>query len=103
MPRPTPTSRWCCYTIGTGIGGGIVLGGELLRGAHGIAAELGHVMLVPDGHPCGCGRRGCIEQYASGNALVRFARASRREAQPEQAAVLLDLAGGESEGSTVRW
>ncbi len=82
------------YTIGTGIGGGIVLGGELVRGAHGIAAELGHTMLVPDGQLCGCGRRGCIEQYASGNALVRFAKASA-QTQPEQAKVLLDLANGD--------
>ena len=58
------------YTVGTGIGGGLVLGGALLRGYHGIAAELGHVRVVPDGHPCGCGRRGCLEQYASGSALV---------------------------------
>ncbi len=79
------------YTVGTGIGGGIILGGNLVRGAHGIAAELGHTLLVPDGHLCGCGRRGCIEQYASGSALVRFARASA-SAQPEQAKVLLDLA-----------
>lgn len=82
------------YTVGTGIGGGIVLGGELVRGAHGIAAELGHTTMVPDGVLCGCGRRGCIEQYASGNALVRFARANAKEA-PEQAKVLLDLAGGD--------
>jgi glucokinase len=81
------------FTIGTGIGGGIVINGDLVRGAHGIAAELGHVNMVPDGHPCGCGRRGCIEQYASGNALVRFAQAEARE-RPETAAQLLDLAGG---------
>jgi glucokinase len=82
------------YTVGTGIGGGIILGGELIRGAHGIAAELGHTLVVPDGHLCGCGRRGCIEQYASGSALVRFAKATAA-AQPEQAKVLLDLAHGE--------
>lgn len=82
------------YTVGTGIGGGIILGGELVRGAHGIAAELGHTTMVPEGVLCGCGRRGCIEQYASGNALVRFARANAKEA-PEQAKVLLDLAGGD--------
>lgn len=62
------------FTIGTGIGGGIVLDGKLVRGAHGMAAELGHIEVVPDGHPCGCGRLGCIEQYASGSALVRYAR-----------------------------
>lgn len=87
------------FTIGTGVGGGIVLGGELLRGANGIAAELGHMLTVPDGHQCGCGRLGCIEQYASGNALVRFARAAARE-DPHRAMALLELAGGEAEAIT---
>jgi glucokinase len=62
------------FTVGTGIGGGIVLGGQLLRGSHGMAAEVGHMLAVPQGQLCGCGRLGCIEQYASGNALVRFAK-----------------------------
>jgi glucokinase len=87
------------FTVGTGIGGGIVLGGNLIRGAHGIAAEVGHVIVVPDGHPCGCGRHGCIEQYASGNALVRFARAGA-QSEPKRAEVLLDKAGGRIEGVT---
>lgn len=87
------------FTIGTGVGGGIVLGGELLRGANGIAAELGHMILVPDGHGCGCGRFGCIEQYASGNALVRLARAGAHQ-EPNRARRLLDLAGGEIETVT---
>ncbi len=60
--------------VGTGVGGGIVAGGELVRGTFGIAAEVGHLRVVPQGHPCGCGQRGCFEQYASGSALVRFAR-----------------------------
>jgi glucokinase len=81
-------------TVGTGIGGGIVLGGKLWRGANGIAGELGHIQSVPDGHPCGCGRLGCLEQYASGNALVRFARAGARQ-EPERAGKLLALAGGD--------
>jgi len=81
-------------TVGTGIGGGIVLNGKLWRGANGIAGELGHLQSVPDGHPCGCGRLGCLEQYASGNALVRFARAGARQ-EPERAAHLLELAGGD--------
>jgi glucokinase len=81
-------------TVGTGIGGGIVLGGGLWRGANGIAAELGHMQSVPDGHPCGCGRLGCLEQYASGSALVRFARAGARQS-PEGAPILLELAGGD--------
>jgi glucokinase len=64
-----------CVTVGTGIGGGVVIEGQLLRGAHGVAAELGHMRVVPGGHRCGCGARGCWEQYASGRALVREARA----------------------------
>ncbi|MET9272800.1 ROK family glucokinase [Kribbella sp. NPDC003557] len=64
-----------CITVGTGIGGGVVIDGELLRGAHGVAAELGHMRVVPGGHRCGCGSRGCLEQYASGKALVREGRA----------------------------
>jgi glucokinase len=84
----------CMFTVGTGIGGGIVLGGGLLRGWNGIAGELGHILAVPDGHPCGCGRLGCLEQYASGNALVRFARAGARQ-EPDRAALLLDLASGD--------
>lgn len=61
-------------TVGTGLGGGIVSEGRLLRGAGGLGAELGHVRVVPDGIRCGCGNRGCWEQYASGSALEREAR-----------------------------
>jgi glucokinase len=87
------------YTVGTGIGSGIVLGGELVRGAFGVAAELGHTRAVPDGQLCGCGRNGCLEQYASGSALVRFARASAKEA-PDKAERLLALANGMPEAIT---
>jgi glucokinase len=83
-------------TVGTGIGGGIVLNGALWRGNNGIAAELGHMQSVADGHPCGCGRLGCLEQYASGSALVRFAREGARQA-PDRAPILLELAGGDAE------
>ncbi len=61
-------------TVGTGIGGGIVSDGRLLRGAHGFAAEIGHVIVEPGGPWCGCGNRGCWEQVASGQALDRLAR-----------------------------
>ncbi|MGW0433749.1 ROK family glucokinase [Micromonospora sp. NPDC003197] len=87
------------FTIGTGVGGGIVLGGELVRGSHGVAAELGHMLAVPDGHRCGCGRLGCIEQYASGSALVRFARAGARQ-EPRRATGLLELGGGDVDAIT---
>lgn len=87
------TESMVLFTVGTGIGGGIVLGGQLVRGAHGMAAEMGHVRAMPGGQVCGCGRHGCLEQYASGNALVRYAKA-RALTDPVGAALLLDLAGG---------
>jgi glucokinase len=87
------------FTVGTGIGGGIVLGGSLLRGAYGIAAEFGHVVMTPGGRLCGCGRHGCLEQYASGSSLVRFAREAA-QADPDAAAYLLKLSGGVVEDIT---
>ena len=81
-------------TVGTGIGGAMVLNGTLWRGSNGIAGELGHIQSVPGGHLCGCGRLGCLEQYASGNALVRFARAGARQ-EPDRAGLLLKLAGAD--------
>ena len=66
-------------TMGTGIGGGIVMDGHLVRGANGMAGEFGHMQVVPGGHPCECGGHGCWEQYSSGNALVRFARQRMEE------------------------
>jgi len=83
-------------TVGTGIGGGIVLGGRLLRGRFGVAGEIGHINIVPDGRRCGCGLEGCWEQYASGGALVQEAR-ELAVASPAMAADLLRLAGGEPE------
>jgi len=61
-------------TLGTGIGGGMVLDGRLRRGSHGVAGEWGHMRVVPDGRLCACGNRGCWEQYASGTALAQTAR-----------------------------
>jgi glucokinase len=83
-------------TVGTGIGGGLVLGGEILRGGHGMAAEMGHVRVVPGGRRCGCGRQGCLEQYASGSALVRYAKERALE-DPSSAIRLVELAGGSVE------
>jgi glucokinase len=62
------------YTLGTGVGGGIVLGGKILHGMTGMAGELGHMTIEPDGHPCKCGNHGCLEQYASATAVVRMAK-----------------------------
>lgn len=60
-------------TLGTGVGGAVILDGRLYRGGHGIGAELGHIRFTRDGRPCGCGQSGCLEQYASGRALQREA------------------------------
>lgn len=72
------TKHFLCVTLGTGIGGGFVFDGRPYRGAHGGAAEIGHMLVDPDGPLCGCGRRGCWEQYASGLALERMAREALR-------------------------
>lgn len=80
-------------TVGTGIGGGIVVNGSLYRGAFGVAAEFGHLRVVPEGHLCGCGARGCFEQYASGKALLRHAREAI-SASPEMARNLLSRGDG---------
>lgn len=70
-------SRECdssiCVTLGTGVGGGIVLDGQAIRGPDGTAGEIGHICVEPNGRPCGCGSWGCIEQYASATAVVRMA------------------------------
>jgi glucokinase len=86
-------------TVGTGIGGGIVVNGDLYRGAFGIAAEIGHMRVVPDGHLCGCGARGCFEQYGSGNALLRHAREAIA-ASPDIARNLLSRGDGTIDGLT---
>jgi glucokinase len=61
-------------TLGTGIGGGIIMNGRVLHGALGMAGELGHVTVLPDGNPCGCGNCGCLEKHASATAIVGMAR-----------------------------
>jgi glucokinase len=86
-------------TVGTGVGGGVVLDGSLYRGAFGVGAEIGHMRVVPDGIRCGCGNRGCFEMYASGSALVREARTAAR-AGSLLAADLLDRAGGDVDAIT---
>src|SRR4051812_22062562 len=84
-----------CVTLGTGIGGALVLDNRVYRGANGMAGEFGHMQVVPDGHRCECGNRGCWEQYASGNALLRDARELVRSTSP-MAQHLRSLVGGDA-------
>src|SRR5579863_8775934 len=69
-------------TLGTGIGGGIISGGKVLRGSVGMAGELGHLTVVPNGNPCGCGNQGCLEKHASATAVTGMARMMHLGADP---------------------
>lgn len=71
------SSNMVALTVGTGLGGAIVINGQLYRGSFGMAAELGHLPMVPDGDHCGCGLRGCAERYTSGTSLENFAKSAR--------------------------
>jgi glucokinase len=94
------------YTLGTGVGGGIILHRDLWVGASGAAGELGHMCIDPQGPPCGCGQRGCVEQYASASAVARkWGRGSAKECfdaarrgDPDAVAVLEWSADGLAEG-----
>ncbi|HET9871711.1 MAG TPA: ROK family glucokinase [Propionibacteriaceae bacterium] len=93
------SSVMVCITLGTGIGGGLVINGQLFRGTYGMAGEWGHMISVPGGQRCECGNRGCWEQYASGNALVREARDLARSNSPV-AYRLLEMVGGDADEIT---
>jgi glucokinase len=84
-------------TLGTGIGGGIVAGRRLFRGAHGFGGEIGHIIVEPGGPLCGCGNRGCWEQVASGHAIGRLGRQAARE---HPGSLLAERAGGDPEAVT---
>jgi N-acetylglucosamine repressor len=88
-----------CVLLGTGISAGIVIGGNVYRGADSMAGELGHVVIDPSGPECACGRRGCLEAFASGSALARVGRALAREKRSPRA---LALAGGDPLRVTAR-
>ena len=83
-------------TVGTGIGGGIVIDVRLVTGGFGLGGEIGHLSVVADGLRCGCGARGCVEQYASGTAIARAVRAAVG-ADPSAAPRLLARAGHDPE------
>ena len=86
------SSDMLLVTVGTGIGGGIVSGGRLFRGAYGFAGEIGHIIVEPGGPLCGCGNQGCWEQVASGRALGRLGREAAAE-HPQS--VLSELVDGD--------
>lgn len=81
-------------TLGTGIGGGIILGGRLFRGHNGFAGEIGHMVVDPHGPPCVCGQRGCWERFASGSGLGRLAREAAVGGRADR---IVALAGGDPE------
>lgn len=87
-------------TVGTGIGGGLVLGGRIYRGPTGNGGELGHIVLNPDGPECGCGNHGCFESYASGTALTRMGREAAAD-DPGGLIARLGAEQGEVTGQTV--
>lgn len=73
--------NFCCLTLGTGVGSGVVVEGRLLKGHKGVASEIGHMSVESNGVPCACGSRGCLEAYCSGKAILRMARDKGLEAK----------------------
>ena len=93
-----PYDHMLLVTVGTGIGGGIVSDGKLFRGAHGFAAEIGHIIVEPGGPRCGCGNLGCWEQVASGRAIDRLAR---EEVQRDPSSEFAERIGADGDGEDV--
>lgn len=86
-------------TLGTGVGGGVVLDGRLLTGFTGAASELGHMTIVSGGEPCACGQKGCFETYASATALIRMTRQAMAQ-HPESALHRIAAENGGVDGRT---
>ena len=83
----------CMLTLGTGVGGGFVVNGKPWHGVTGMAGELGHMTVIPDGAPCGCGSRGCLEQYASATAIKRIAVEAAARGQAPRLAEAIERLG----------
>jgi glucokinase len=81
----------CCLTLGTGIGGGIILNGEIWRGMDGVAGEVGHMIIEYEGAMCNCGNRGCLEAYASATAVTKMARKAIKQGR---GTILVERCGG---------
>ena len=90
---------FCCLTLGTGVGGGIVLNGDIWHGIEGKAGEIGHMVIDVDGPPCQCGNRGCLEVFASGSAIKRMAIEA---IEGDERTDLVDRCGGEIKGITAK-
>jgi glucokinase len=88
---------YCGITLGTGVGGGIVINGEILHGSGGMASEVGHMVIDPEGPLCGCGGRGCLEVYASATGIKRMALEA---IEKEEGGEIVRRAGGKVEGVT---
>lgn len=89
-------------TIGTGVGGAVITDSKMLRGGFGIAGELGHLRIVPDGLPCGCGQNGCLESYGSGTALLKAAKQLAASGEPAGARLReLEAEAGQLSGQEV--
>ena len=86
-------------TVSTGIGGGVIVNNELLIGGHGLAGELGHIKLEPEGPLCGCGDRGCLEAFASGPSIARQARRRLRAGEESR---IRELVGGDLDDVTAK-
>ena len=86
------TSSSVFITLGTGVGGGIIIGGRVWSGAHGVGSEIGHMTLELDGEPCTCGNRGCLERYCSATAIIRMAR---EQLQKHPDSLIMTMCGGD--------
>jgi glucokinase len=98
--RTGPYTNMLLVTVGTGIGGGLVLDGRIYRGPTGLGGEIGHMILNPDGPECGCGNHGCFEAYASGTALTRMGREAAED-DPQGLIARLGAGDGGVTGRTV--
>ena len=95
-----PYPNMVLITVGTGVGGGLILDGRIYRGPTGLGGELGHIVLNPDGPRCGCGNHGCFEAFASGTALTRMGRDAAAD-EPEGMIARLGAEEGEVTGKIV--
>ena len=94
--RTAGTASLCMLTLGTGVGSGLILDGEIWHGISGMGGEAGHIVVDPDGPPCGCGGRGCLEQYASASAMIRMMSEASKSVSNAREVAELANAGDEA-------